>query len=94
MIYRKLIVISYIIPALLFLLMRLKNFVYEPIIAIFGIATIITIVFSPVLFIMAIYGFKLSSQFRINILFLCLGTLHLFTVSIGIYKIWPQLMGV
>ena len=94
MIYRKLIVVSYIIPISLLLLMKLADFVYKPIIAVFGIASVLTVVLSPVLFVVAIYSFKLSNQFKINILFLCLGTVHLIAVSIGVYKLWPQLMGI
>lgn len=94
MIYRKLIILSYIIPLSLLLLMKSADFIYEPIIAIFGIATVFTVIFSPVLFMMTIYSFKLNNQLKINILFLCLGALHLAAVSVGIYKLWPQLMGI
>jgi len=90
MIYRKMIVLGYIIPALLLLLIKLDISTYEPILLILVIInalTVLAVIFSPVLLIMAIYSFKLNTQLKINILFLCLGILHLSIVSVGIYII-------
>ena len=95
MIYRKLIISSYLILFSTVLLLEKSNDVVpEFIIAIFGIATTITVLFSPILVGMALYNFKLSGPSLINILFLFLATLYLSMITVGIYKIWPQLMGV
>lgn len=74
--------------------MKLDDFVAGPIIAIFGIATVISVVFSPILFVLSIYNFKLTNSSWIKMLFLCLATLHLIIVAIVIYEIYPLLMSV
>lgn len=94
MAYRKIILVNYLILISLLLLMKIEEFIPDPFIALFGIATVVSFIASPICLGMAIYSFKLGGSVKINILFLFLATLYFVIVAICTYKLWPQLMGV
>jgi len=93
--YKVLIIITYLIFLFTSLLMDdFITFVPDFIIAIFGIATILSALFSPILLAISIYNFKVSGFSFSNIFFSFLSILYFAWIIFIIYKIFPQLMGI
>ena len=92
--YRAIILASYVLVGVTVFGLENQEFFASQLLALFGIAVTISFLISPAMVWLAVKEYFASGKSKVEAILLLLAIVYLVIYIIGMYAIWPQLMGV